>query len=269
MTIWLVGGTRDSAHFSHRLTAAQLPWVATVTTSDALRLYDPVDRLPPRSLTQNQRLLQIPSAPGKAIACSLSADSIPDFLEQQTITAILDASHPFAAQISQLAIQTAATYALPYLRYERPEVPFSPDTLRFPDFSSLLQSPSLHHRRILLTTGVKTLHLFSPLLSHTQLWARILPAERSLAMAIAAGFPEDRLIQKRPPVPLAEERQLWRKLSIDTVITKSSGAPSGLRLKQTLAQEMGIQLIAVNRPSVQYPAVTTDFSEAISICKTW
>ncbi|MGQ9870613.1 precorrin-6A reductase [Leptodesmis sp.] len=51
----------------------------------------------------------------------MTAASLPQFLQQYNIVAVLDASHPFAVEISQLAIATCKHQQIPYLRYERPQ----------------------------------------------------------------------------------------------------------------------------------------------------
>lgn len=51
--------------------------------------------------------------------CDTQIDS---FLQEQGIVAILEASHPYAVEISKLAIAKATQRQIPYLRYERPSL---------------------------------------------------------------------------------------------------------------------------------------------------
>lgn len=102
--IWLIGGTGESAELARAILAQQLPCIVTVTTVAAKKLY------PPES-----ELLQI-------WVGQLHPEHMTQFLTQYQIGAILDASHPFAVEISQLAIAAATQSQIPYLRYERPEV---------------------------------------------------------------------------------------------------------------------------------------------------
>ena len=197
----------------------------------------------------------------------LTPASLDRFLSTQAICGIIDASHPFATQISQLAIQASQTHSIPYLRYERPSLPLAPTTLLLPNFASLLQPTYLEHQRVLLTTGVKTLSRFADWHQRSHLWARILPNETSKQQALAAGFPADRLIQQRLPLVRERERQLWRSLDISTVVTKEAGAAGGFALKQELALELGVRLIAIARPPMHYPQVIEAAEQAQAFCQ--
>jgi precorrin-6A/cobalt-precorrin-6A reductase len=100
--IWLIGGTQESAELARALTQQQISHVVSVTTESARNLYA--------------------DGPfGCVWIDRLTAASLPQFLQQYNIVAVLDASHPFAVEISQLAIATCKHQHIPYLRYERPQ----------------------------------------------------------------------------------------------------------------------------------------------------
>lgn len=238
--IWLIGGTSESRTVADRLSCAGMPWVATVTSDRARRLYG-----------------DWPTQP--VWVGRLDAGMIAPWLTQFQVGAIIDASHPFAVDISRLAIATG----LPYLRYERPPVPHDPETVVLPNFAALLVPEYLRGRRVLLTTGVKTLGQVRPWLGRSHLWARILPTETSRQAAIAAGFPPDRLVPQQLPTTFAAERSLWQQLGLDTVVMKAAGAASGTDLKQAVARSLGIRAIMVARPAIAYPAQTSDMAAII------
>lgn len=241
--IWLVGGTSESRDVAHLLSQHRIPWLATVTRESARRLY--------RDL------------PGTVRVGLLTPDNLTAFLHRENIQAVVDASHPFAAEVSQLAMSARC----PYLRYDRPRVSLHPDTLVFPDFASLLQPEYLENRRVLLTVGVKALPDFRPWCDRAQLWARILPSPTSIEQGRAAGFAGDRLIPQRLPVTLEEERQLWQHLGVDTVVAKAAGKASGLDVKQAVAQALGVRLLVVDRPAVAYPQITSDLAAVLAFAK--
>lgn len=98
--IWLIGGTGESAKLAIALLQIQLPLVISVTTESA------------RSLYPNSPLLQV-------WVGRLNLSQIEEFLTQQNIIAVLDASHPYAVEISQNAIAACQKQQIPYLRFER------------------------------------------------------------------------------------------------------------------------------------------------------
>jgi precorrin-6A/cobalt-precorrin-6A reductase len=230
----------------------ELPCSVTVTTAAAETLY--------------------PKMPTLGIQVGrLDADQLKQFLHEQQIVAILDASHPYAVEISKMAIEAATAQKIPYLRFERPVVDVQANTsqvISLDSFGTLLAGNYLYKQRVLLTVGYKALSLFRSWQDRSTLFARILPAVTSLEAAIAAGFSSDRVIALRPPVSAELEKVLWRHWDISLVVTKASGVAGGEDIKQSVAAELGIPLIVIARPVVEYPQQTSDFSVALKFCQS-
>jgi precorrin-6A/cobalt-precorrin-6A reductase len=241
--LWLIGGTSESRAIAQRLDAEGLPWVATVTRPQAVALYTHLQ--------------------GTVRVGSLDASGLPVFLEQNRVRCIVDASHPFAREISHLAIASG----LPYLRFERPASTFTGQTEIVPDFAALLCDRYLHGRRVLLTVGTKALPLFVPWHGRSVLFARILPGEASTAAALAAGFPHERLICRKLPLTCDEEMALWRSLAVDTVVSKESGEAGGLAVKCEAARILQVRLVVVARPPIAYPEQTDDPVAVVAFCR--
>lgn len=233
---------------------AHIPCWVTVTTESARSLYPPDPRL-------------------KVWVGQLTPELVQPLLRSQGIRAILDASHPFAVEISKLAIATATQLQIPYLRYERPLVESqSPDADNssqsqwVESFEALFGSGILANERVLLTVGYKALSLFRSWQTQATLFARILPSVIALESSLAAGFTPDRLIALRPPISAELERALWQQWQISMVVTKASGAPGGEDVKRQVAAELGVKLVAIARPVVTYPQQTSRVEEAIAFC---
>ena len=249
MSIWLIGGTSESAAIADRLAERQLACIVTVTTEAAKALY-------PRCAGVNVKVGQLESG------------EIERLLEAESIMAIVDASHPYAVAISSQAIAAALQKDIPYLRYERPRL--DPDSaasvIELDSFSTLINGNCLHSQRVLLTVGYKSLPQFQPWQDRTILFARILPSVRSFEVASQAGFSSDRLIALRPPVSAEVEKALWQQWAISLVVTKASGAAGGEAIKRSVAAELGIPLIAIARPKVNYPQQTDDLEDVLAFC---
>ena len=97
--LWLIGGTSESVSLADAIASLGLTCTVTVTTETAQKLYPKTPRV-------------------KVQVGRLDTEKLDNFLQQQQITAILDASHPYAVEISQMAIQVAAQQKIPYLRFE-------------------------------------------------------------------------------------------------------------------------------------------------------
>ncbi|WP_017662073.1 cobalt-precorrin-6A reductase [Baaleninema simplex] len=238
--IWLIGGTSESRSIAQRLSQQGCSWVATVVTPSAVRLYQ--------------------GLPGQVQVGALDAESVRGAIAKYGIRAIVDASHPFATEISHLAMSTG----LPYLRFEREDYPLEPPAESLPDLEALFQPQYLENRRVLLTLGVKALPRFRPWQQRSRLWARILPTAE--AQALQAGFSKEQLICDRPGTDIAAERALWQRLQVDTVVTKASGAPGGVPVKLAVARTLGVRLLVVDRPSLAYLQQTQDLDEVVAFC---
>lgn len=253
--LWLIGGTKESAELAQAIAQQSLECIVTVTTATAVSLY--------------------PDSPCLRVWVGLlGPDQVDTFVQSHQITAILDASHPYAIAISQLAIAVAARQDLPYLRYERPTLTplesavasSGQHSASFPDFDSLLASGILRNQRVLLTVGYRPLAQFQAWQNQATLFARILPSQTALQAALAAGFTPDRLIALRPPVAASLEQALWQQWQISMVITKASGQPGGEDIKRAVATELGVTLVTIRRPVVAYPRQTSHLEQAIAFC---
>ena len=259
--LWLIGGTQESRQLIARLSALDsdttivpAALLITVTTEAARSLY------PPEWTDQ-------------VWVGQLTAPRANDFVSNYQIGAILDLSHPFAAQISQQAIDLAQCHQLPYLRYERAAVdpPIKtwrdrrgrPGRVELAQFTDLWQADYLSQERTLLTVGSRWLAHFAPWQTKSDLFVRILPSPPALSAALAAGFAPDRILALRPPLSLALEKALWQQWQITQVVTKASGAAGGEDHKQEIAAELAVRLIQIARPRVPYPQQTDRLDTAL------
>ncbi len=230
--IGLIAGTSEAIAIAAAFNHAQIPYLATVTTPAAAAAVYAQVRV------------------GKLV-------SVAAFCQEAQIAAIVDASHPFAVQISQLAIAHSQTTGLPYLRFERPAAALLAGTESVADWPSLLALADLG--RTLLTTGVN-----SPVApSDPRFWLRILP--RSRDPALAQGWPRERLILSDPNPPLPLELELLRQF--DTIVTKASGRAGGQDRKQLAAQRLGKRCLVIQRPHLNYPQQTDQIGAVLSFCR--
>ncbi|MFG6107289.1 cobalt-precorrin-6A reductase [Leptothoe sp. EHU-05/26/07-4] len=240
MTIWLIGGTSESRAIAQRLTQQGISWLVTVVSPTAGQLYQ--------------------GLPGQIQPGALDWASIQTLVRQHRIRAIVDASHPFATEISKQAM----ALGLPYLRFERQACSLEPPAESVPDLETLLQPQYLDNRRVLLTLGIKALHRFQPWQQRSYLWARILPTAQ--AQAIQIGFEPKQLICDRSPTDALAEQTLWQRLGVDTVVTKASGGPGGVPVKLAAAKALGVRLLVIARPALVYPQQTYNLDEIIEFC---
>ncbi|MGK7934081.1 MAG: cobalt-precorrin-6A reductase [Microcystaceae cyanobacterium] len=245
--LWLIGGTSESRELATAIIRLNLSCVVTVTTEEAIPLY--------------------PQHPCLTVVITrLSREIAAEFVINNNIKGIIDASHPYASEISQLAIHCATIYQLPYLRYERP-ILLGQNIIEVESLHTILTDYYLLGKRVLLTIGYQGLKFLENWHDKATLYARILPKIDSLQAALNAGFSPKQLIAFRPPLDYEMEKALWQHWKIETVVSKASGQVGGEDIKRQISQELKIPLILIQRPSLSYPQQTSDLEQIKIFCQ--
>jgi precorrin-3B C17-methyltransferase len=201
--------------------------------------------------------------------------------------AIVDATHPFAQQMSEQLIGLSKELSIPYLRYERPSAfdtrsaPGAPDTVDSRDALDPLGALNIAGalgslcdsvadaaeraigtgQRIFLATGSKDLATFlnAPGAGQREWFVRITPEPALVRRAIDLGIPRDHILAMQGPFSEAFNTALWRDQRIDCVVTKDSGEAGGFSAKARAAAALKIPLLVIRRPLVAYPSIATSF----------
>ncbi|MCX2561040.1 cobalt-precorrin-6A reductase [Acetobacter farinalis] len=187
-----------------------------------------------------------------------------DWLAEKAIQAVIDATHPFAATMSQNAATACAQSALPLLRLERPGWrPTAEDTwLSVPtlnDAASMLADPEHYGRRplrIFLTTGRKDLAPFRNAPQHSYLL-------RSIDAPDPACLPPHTVcLSARGPFDYAAETALMQAHGIELLVTKNSGGDATFP-KLLAARTLRCPVIMIKRPPHPACPVVHTAEEAI------
>lgn len=172
-----------------------------------------------------------------------------DWLSQHAIQAVIDATHPFAATISQHAAKACAELALPLLRLERPAWLPTPQDHWYsvPNLTaaaSLLADPAGFGQRplrVFLTTGRKEVAPFCAAPQHTYLLRSIDAPDPAILP------PHTTCLSARGPFDYAAELAVMQAHHIDILVTKNSGGNATFP-KLEAARSMQCPVIMVERP---------------------
>ena len=242
--ILFLAGTSDARALAIQLQNQGYPLLATVVTESAAE-----------SLTTHQ----IPNQVGR-----LSVDDMTALIQKQNMTCVIDASHPYAEEASKTAIAAARACEIPYIRYERPKEQFlSPlitEVESYEDAAKLAQS---HKGTIMLTTGSKTLEIFTKYLMREEirLICRMLPNVGNMEKCNQLGIKQKDIIAIQGPFSESLNRALCEQYDVTLLITKESGKVGAVDEKVTAALKLGIPVILIKRPAIEYENLCVSFEE--------
>lgn len=163
------------------------------------------------------------------------------WLTEKRVSAVVDATHPFARRIGASAVTGAKLAGVPMLRLQRPGwQPESGDRWHWADTleEAAAMLPTLGER-VFLTSGRQGLTAFAPL----KLWFLIRcvdPPEPPMPV-------RNEVLLDRGPYLLEAETALLRTHRIDVLVTKDSGGTM-TSAKLTAARTLGLPVVIVRRP---------------------
>ncbi len=165
------------------------------------------------------------------------------FLQTENVAFVIDATHPFAEQISNHAFLACKGSGIPLIRLERPawQPELGDDWIMLADLKSAASWLLKHPQRVLLTSGHKGLDVFRGCHDSFFLIRTVEPA-----LLTEAFSPAENLIV-RGPFNVEAEIELMRSRSISLVVSKNSGGSSS-RPKLLAARKLSISVIMIDRP---------------------
>ncbi|MCF4965751.1 cobalt-precorrin-6A reductase [Nostoc sp. CMAA1605] len=173
------------------------------------------------------------------------AAGLADYLRQMQIDLLIDATHPFANQISWNAATAANQINIPRLMLTRPawEKVAGDRWLEVDNHQAAAQILAKQAKRVFLTVGRQELAAFAHL-QHIWFLMRMIdpPSDGTF-------IPPGEILCDRGPFTLEDERKILTQYKIDTIVSKNSGGKATYP-KIIAAREQGIPVVIVNRPPI-------------------
>lgn len=171
------------------------------------------------------------------------AEGLADFLRDNGIAQVIDATHPFAARISRNAVEACATAEVPLCAFERPPWGAGPEDnwTHVPDVPGAVAALERPAKRVFLAIGRQHLAAFAHLTQHRFL--------TRLVDAPAADFalPDAEVVVARGPFRLEDDLALMRAHGTELLVAKNAGG-AGAEAKIFAARTLGIPVVMIDRP---------------------
>lgn len=197
----------------------------------------------------------IPILPGQVRVGGFGGvDGLAEYLKGESIGAVIDATHPFAARMAANAAEACERLAVPRLKLLRPEWKSEAGD-RWVEAGDMEEAARLLPglgRRAFLTVGIQELGAF---VAVPDLLVRLLSP---------TPLPDTwRIITGRPPFTLADEIALMRNHAIDVLVAKHSGGEATYA-KIAAARTLGLPVLMIRRPKPPAGPVAAGVDEAVS-----
>ena len=168
------------------------------------------------------------------------AEGLAQFIRDERISLIIDATHPYAAQISQNAAQAAQLSDVPCWALRRPAWQPQPgdDWREVADWAELVEALK-PFKRPLFTLGREPLQHLDEIPAE-QFWTL-------RALDVYPGNERCEVIGARGPFLIEDERTLFEERRIDVLISKNSGS-AATEPKLEVAREREVPVLVLKRP---------------------
>jgi precorrin-6A/cobalt-precorrin-6A reductase len=173
------------------------------------------------------------------------AGGLAEYIACEKITHVIDATHPFANEISRNAVAACAATNTPLIALARaPWTKMQGDRwIEVPDIASAVAALPETPARVFLGIGRQHIAAFSERAQHAYTLRFIDAPDGALPL------PDSEVIVSRGPFTLAGELETMRTRGIEWVVARNSGG-AGARAKIDAARELGIPVIMITRPEL-------------------
>ena len=238
MRILLLGGTKDSTNIIEHVKNNYDAYILTTTT------------------TEYGAKLAKESGSDEVIARPLPKDELTGIIKKENIDLLIDATHPFAAHITQTSVSIANELKMPFIRFERPITNLENiDTSHihyvnsFDEAGKLIENEFVEGN-VLHFAGANTMGEVLKHVSVDRFYPRILKVESSIEKCEMLGVDPSHIIPMNGAASLDENLELIERYDASVMITKESGEIGGVVEKIQAANEKDIAVIMIQRPEI-------------------
>ena len=179
----------------------------------------------------------------------LDEQEMRELFQHNGYTLVIDATHPYATEVTENIQTSCYATGIPYLRVLRQSIS-EEGVVLCSDLSEAVNILSAGEGNILSAIGSKELAALTKIPSYqTRVFARMLPVPEALQTALSLGFPVKNLICMQGPFSKETNTALLRQFNCRYLLTKNSGTIGGVREKITAAKEAGAVPLVVGRSS--------------------
>ncbi|MDE5441006.1 cobalt-precorrin-6A reductase [Bradyrhizobium sp. CSA207] len=167
-----------------------------------------------------------------------------DYIRREGITHMIDATHPFAAEMSRNAVEACAETGTPLIALERAPWNKMPEDhwIEVADLNAAVAALPASPAQVFLAIGRQHIAPFAAKPQHVYTLRFVDPPEAPLPFAAD-------VIVSRGPFTLDAELETMRARDISWIVARNSGG-DGARAKIDAARELGLPVVMISRPEL-------------------
>ena len=250
--ILVLGGTSDSIEICNLFNTHNLSYFVSVTTAYGEDLA--------RRCTD------------KVLLKKLTIEDMVDIIKENKIDKVIDATHPYAVEVSTNAIKACEFSNIKYIRFERESLINQIDYENKYIVETIEEACDVANKignNIFIGTGSKNLGIYKELIKNKNLMARVLPTSEVLISCENLGFNADNIIAMKGPFTQEMNESTYKQYNIDLVITKESGAAGGFLEKVNACKTLNIPVVIMKRKEMNYPNTIGTVERLVDLVKTY
>lgn len=225
----IFAGTTEGYEISRFLSENQLPVLACVATEYGSK-----------SLQENSCL--------HVQAGRLDEQQMRDLLFREKPELVLDATHPYAAEVTQNIRKACEETGVSYTRILRTGSE-QQNAVYVRDAKEAAEYLEGTEGNVLLTTGSKELAVFTSVTDYNKrLFARVLSLPSVIESCRALGFEGRNLIAMQGPFSKELNQAMLEQYQCKYLVTKDSGKAGGFLEKIQAAEALGVTAVIIGRP---------------------
>lgn len=184
-------------------------------------------------------------------------DGLITYLRNVKPDLLIDATHPYAAQISAHAVEATQTTDTSHIMLSRPawREENGDRWVHVSDINEAVHEISRRSDACLVTTGINDVAAFTPIIT-TKLFVRLIETPKK-----PLPIQDAEIVIGTPPYKKNDEVALYRLLGIDLIVSKNAGG-DGTVAKIQAARALGIEVIMIDRPAMPECAMVSDVENA-------
>jgi precorrin-6x reductase len=242
--IAVFAGTQEGREVLERLKALNLPIFGSTATPYGCELI------------KNYENLELNASP-------MNRCEMKSWLSENKIRVVIDATHPYANEVTANIAKACEGLHLPLARLQRSWV--SMDSVkRFANYEDCISYLQTGTGKILLTTGSNHLEKFVESLPKERLIVRVLPRANVLEKCEKIGLKANQILAIQGPFSYGMNQAMMKDFQISQMVTKESGTIGGFQEKVRAAQDMNVEVLSIMNKSEETNFATESQDELLN-----